>query len=384
MAEFKVREVGFEEEKSTQETEAALLEQHAEEQGEPVGEQKVEESVVSAEGAVVDVQHANESEDTNTIKAEVPNEVLTDDSVFSYIKDRYDKDINNLNDLFDERESNDALPEDVNAFLKFKKETGRGIEDFIAVNKDYDKANPDDLLYDYWKQTKPHLDNEDIDFELDSKFGFDEEVDEEDEVRRRKIAKKEELVKAKEYFGKQKEQYQMQIASRAEGVPDADREGYEAYRKYVEESKGLQDVSEKKRKIFEEETGKVFNKDFEGFKFAVEGKDLLYKPAEADKLRDSQSDINNFITSHLDDEGVIKDAAAYHRSIAVAMNPESFAKFFYEQGKADAVDDYSKESKNIDMNVRSAPEALSKGGFKVTALSEDHGNRLRIKSPKNR
>ena len=384
MAEFKVREVGFEEEKSTQETEAALLEQHAEEQGEPVGEQKVEESVVSAEGAVVDVQHANEEEDTNTVKAEVPNEVLTDDSVLSYIKDRYDKDVNNLNDLFDERESNDALPEDVNAFLKFKKETGRGIEDFVAVNKDYDKANPDDLLYDYWKQTKPHLDNEDIDFELDSKFGFDEEVDEEDEVRRRKIAKKEELVKAKEYFGKQKEQYQMPLESRAEGVPDADKEGYEAYRKYVEESKGLQDVSEKKRKIFEEETGKVFNKDFEGFKFAVEGKDLLYKPAEADKLRDSQSDINNFITSHLDDEGVIKDAAAYHRSIAVAMNPESFAKFFYEQGKADAVDDYSKESKNIDMNVRSAPEALSKGGFKVTALSEDHGNRLRIRSPKNR
>ena len=384
MAEFKVREVGFEEEKSTQETEAALLEQHAEEQGEPVGEQKVEESVVSAEGAVVDVQHANEEEDTNTVKAEVPNEVLTDDSVLSYIKDRYDKDVNNLNDLFDERESNDALPEDVNAFLKFKKETGRGIEDFVAVNKDYDKANPDDLLYDYWKQTKPHLDNEDIDFELDSKFGFDEEVDEEDEVRRRKIAKKEELVKAKEYFGKQKEQYQMPLESRAEGVPDADREGYEAYRKYVEESKGLQDVSEKKRKIFEEETGKVFNKDFEGFKFAVEGKDLLYKPAEADKLRDSQSDINNFITSHLDDEGVIKDAAAYHRSIAVATNPESFAKFFYEQGKSDAVDDYSKESKNIDMNVRSAPEALSKGGFKVTALSEDHGNRLRIRSPKNR
>ena len=384
MAEFKVREVGFEEEKSTQETEAALLEQHAEEQGEPVGEQKVEESVVSAEGAVVDVQHANESEDTNTIKAEVPDEVLTDDSVLSYIKDRYDKNIGNLTDLFQERESNEDLPEDVSAFLKFKKETGRGIEDFIAVNKDYDKANPDDLLYDYWKQTKPHLDNEDIDFELDSKFGFDEEVDEEDEVRRRKIAKKEELVKAKEYFGKQKEQYQMPLESRAEGVPDAEKEGYEAYRKYVEESKGLQDVSEKKRKIFEEETGKVFNKDFEGFKFAVEGKDLLYKPAEADKLRDSQSDINNFITSHLDDEGVIKDAAAYHRSIAVAMNPESFAKFFYEQGKADAVDDYSKESKNIDMNVRSAPEALSKGGFKVTALSEDHGNRLRIKSPKNR
>jgi len=384
MAEFKVREVGFEEEKSTQETEAALLDKHAEEQGEPVGEQKVEESVVSAEGVVVDVQHANEEEETNTIKAVVPNEVLTDDSVLSYIKDRYDKDVNNLNDLFDERESNDALPEDVSAFLKFKKETGRGIEDFVAVNKDYDKANPDDLLYDYWKQTKPHLDNEDIDFELDSKFGFDEEVDEEDEVRRRKIAKKEELVKAKEYFGKQKEQYQMPLESRAEGVPDADREGYEAYRKYVEESKGLQDVSEKKRKIFEEETGKVFNKDFEGFKFSVEGKDLLYKPAEADKLRESQSDINNFITSHLDDEGVIKDAAAYHRSIAVAMNPESFAKFFYEQGKSDAVDDYSKESKNIDMNVRSAPEALSKGGFKVTALNDDHGNRLRIRSPKNR
>ena len=177
MAEFKVREVDFEE-KSVQETEEALLQNHAEKHEEVVGESPVEENIVSA---TVEVKEENP-----TPVAKVDG-ALTDDSVLSYIKDRYGKEVNNLNDLFEAQASTEDLPEDVATFLKYKKDTGRGIEDFIAINKDYDSADPDDVLYEYWKQTKPHLDDDDIDFEIESRFNFDEDLDDEGEIKKRKI-----------------------------------------------------------------------------------------------------------------------------------------------------------------------------------------------------
>ena len=387
MAEFKVKAVDFEE-KSTQEIEQELVDKHAQENG--LAEEQVKvETTVDAAGNVVDSTTTKVDADGNEKKEEEKSEApaetpsLNDDSVLSFIKEKFGKEIDSLDNIFETKEAPE-LPEDVAAYWNFKKETGRSINDFVALNRDFDAMEPNNLLREYYKAMNPDLDGDDIDFELDSLFGYDEEYDDEKEVRRIKIAKKKELVKAKEYFEKQKEQFKMPLESRAEGSSGAESEDYLAYKKMVEESKGSQAENEKRRKFFEDETNKVFGNNFEGFGFEIEDKKLVYKPAEADKLKSAQSDINNFITSHLDDKGYIKDASAYHRSIAVATNPEAFAKFFYEQGKADAVGDYSKESKNIDMNVRSAPETLSKGGFKVTAISTDYGNRLRIKSPKNK
>ncbi len=387
MAEFKVKAVDFEE-KSTQEIEQELVDKHAQENG--LAEEQVKvETTVDAAGNVVDSTttkvEADGNEKKEEEKAEAPEETpsLNDDSVLSFIKNKFGKEIDSLDNIFETKEAPE-LPEDVAAYWNFKKETGRSINDFVALNKDFDDMEPNNLLREYYKAMNPDLDGDDIDFELDSLFGYDEEYDEEKEVRRIKIAKKKELVKAKEYSEKQKEQFKMPLESRAEGSSGAESEDYLAYKKMVEESKGSQADNEKRRKFFEDETNKIFGKDFEGFGFDIEDKKLVYKPAEADKLKSAQSDINNFIASHLDDKGYIKDANEYHRSIAVATNPEAFAKFFYEQGKSDAVGDYSKESKNIDMNVRSAPESLSKGGFKVTAISTSHGNGLRIKSPKNK
>tara|TARA_R100000005_G_C4999309_1_gene206032 strand:- start:1966 stop:3129 length:1164 start_codon:yes stop_codon:yes gene_type:complete len=387
MAEFKVKAVDFEE-KSTQEIEQELVDKHAQENG--LAEEQVKvETTVDAAGNVVDSTTTKVDADGNEKKEEEKSEApaetpsLNDDSVLSFIKEKFGKEIDSLDNIFETKEAPE-LPEDVAAYWNFKKETGRSINDFVALNRDFDAMEPNNLLREYYKAMNPDLDGDDIDFELDSLFGYDEEYDDEKEVRRIKIAKKKELVKAKEYFEKQKEQFKMPLESRAEGSSGAESEDYLAYKKMVEESKGSQAENEKRRKFFEDETNKVFGNNFEGFGFEIEDKKLVYKPAEADKLKSAQSDINNFITSHLDDKGYIKDASAYHRSIAVATNPEAFAKFFYEQGKADAVGDYSKESKNIDMNVRSAPESLSKGGFKVTAISTDYGNRLRIKSPKNK
>ena len=343
------------------------------------------EATVDASGQVVDTtttEVENKEEIEPTVE-EVPS--INDDSVLSFIKEKYGKEIDSLDNIFNSNETTTPeLPEDVAAYWNYKKETGRGINDFVALQQNFDNMDPDNLLMEYYKAINPDLDADDVKFELESSFGYDEEFDDEKEVRRVKIAKKKELVKAKKYFEEQKEQFKIPLESRAENVTGAESEDYLAYKKMVEESQGAQAENEKRRKFFEDETGKVFGNNFEGFGFEINGSNLVYKPAEADKLRTNQSDINNFINSHLDDKGYLKNAEAYHRSLAVAMNPEAFAKFFYEQGKADAVGDYSKESKNIDMNIRSAPQSVSKGGFKVTAISTDSGNRLRIRSPKNK
>jgi len=348
---FKVKEVSAEPEKSKQQIEAELLEKH-EQQFEDADAPKTEEKVAVEEPVSEKEEVATESTE------EVEQKELQDTDVLSYIKNRYkDKEINSIEELFEQRESNEELPEDVSTFLKFKKETGRGINDFVKLNKDFDKANPDSLLADYWSETKKHLDSDDIAFELEERFGYDEEMDEESEIRKIKIAKKEELVKAKEYFNKQKEQYKLPLESSSDFV--------------------------KRQEYFLDKTNKLFSEGFKGFEFKVGERELTYKPGNPEQLKKAQSDVTNFISSHVNEDGYLKDANAYHRALSVAMNPEAFAKYFYEQGQADAIGDVTRESKNVDMPVRKASESVSKGGFKVTAMSEERGSgKLRIRSKK--
>ena len=362
MAEFKVRDVAPEEEKSPQEIEATLLKKHEEQQEE------------SAEAA---------PETTEVVETPVAEEKEIEDAdVLSYIKNRYNRDINSVDELFETTASNDDLPEDVATYLKYKKETGRGIEDFVRLNKNLDAYDEDRLLEEYYKESNPHLDGEDIEFELDSKFAYDEDYDDESEIKKRKIAKKQELAKAKDYFENLKDQYKVPLeSSGSAGKLEAD-EDYKAYQDYVAKSKTVAEEQEKKRDYFYKKTDDLFDNNFEGFKFKVSDKEMVFNPGDAAQLKKSQSDVNNFINSHLDKNGMLKDAASYHKSLAVAMNPEAFAAFFYEQGKADAVENSARESKNIDM--RRAPETVKRGGFKVTGSVPSNGNRLVIKSNKNK
>ena len=237
-------------------------------------------------------------------------------------------------------------------------------------------------MEDYLKQTNPHLDDEDLSFEMSERFGYDEELDDEGEVRRRKIAKKKELVKAKEYFNKLKEQYKAPLESSDSFVPQSEKEGYEAYKKQAQESDDKQEHYKKRQEYFLDKTTKLFSEDFEGFDFTVGDKQMVYNPGSPEKLKEAQSDVTNYINSHISEEGYIKDAKEYHKSLAVAMNPEGFAKFFYEQGKSDAIGDVTRESKNVDMPVRRSPESINKGGMKVTSLETNHGSGLKIRSRK--
>jgi len=373
--EIKVREVSGAEEKSTAEIESTLLAKTEEPQ-----ESVKEEAIVSAEGNVEVTTSTTEEQVEAPLNDPEPIK-LSEEEVLSFIGNRYGEEVASLDDLVNRRKESEPLPEDIAKYMAYKKETGRGFEDFVKLNRDVDSMDEDQLLFEYWKNEKPHLDSDDIDFELSEKFAYDED-DEESSIRKQKIAKKEELAKAKDYFNSLKETYKTKVES-TDFIPADQLEDFSAYKKYKEEQDMAQKSQMEKSDYFAKKTNELFNKNFEGFEFKVSDKVFKYKPTETSKLKESQSNLNNFITKHLDEKGYIKDASAYHKSLSLAMNPDAVAKYFYEQGKADAVGDITKESKNVDMSgIRNATQSISSGGFKVTSVSQPSSSGLTIKSNK--
>jgi hypothetical protein len=372
--EFKVKAVEFEE-KSVAEKEAELLD-GLETHSDPDGVVKVDLSQDEPEPLVDENQNPDPVQELD----------LDDNKVLSYLGKRWNKEITSLDDLVQEREQAEELPEDVSAFLKYKKETGRGIEDFMKLNVDYNAMDEDTLLYQYAKEQNPGLDPEEIKFELDTKFSYDEDFDDEKQVKKTKLERKKELNKAREYFNSLKEQYKVPLESREAFVPQEEKDAYESYKQYKQAAASEQEELQRRSKVFAEKTNELFSDKFEGFKFNIdENKAVTFKPAEAKVLLQEQSNVNNFLSKFIGEDGVLKDAEQFHRAIAIASNPDKFAKFFYEKGMTEAVETVSKESKNIDM-TRQATQVTKKtdGTFQVKAVEPSYGNRLVIKQkPKN-
>lgn len=372
--EFKVKAVEFEE-KSVSEKEAELLE-GLETHSDPDGVVKVDLS-----------QDASTIEPITEGNPDPVQELdLDDNKVLSYLGKRWNKEITSLDELVQERSQAEELPEDVSAFLKYKRETGRGIEDFMKLNVDYSSMDEDTLLYQYAKEQNPGLDPDEVKFELETKFSYDEDFDDDKHIKKVKLERKKELNKAREYFNSLKEQYKVPLESREAFVPQEEREAYESYKQYKQTATSEQEEQQKRSKYFADKTNELFSDKFEGFKFNIdENKAVTFKPADAKTLLNEQSSLSNFVNKFLNEEGYLKDAELFHRAIAIASNPEKFAKFFYEKGMTEAVETVSKESKNIDM-TRQATQMTKKtdGTFQVRAVEPSYGNRLVIKQkPKN-
>ena len=371
-SEFKVRAVEFEE-KSMAEKEAALLE-------------GLEDHSSDNDTIKVDLTEDQPAAEP-IVDNNPPQEVdLDDNKVLSYLGKRWNKEITSLDELVEQRSQAEELPEDVSAFLKYKKDTGRGIEDFMKLNVDYSAMDEDSLLYQYHKENNPELDADEVKFELESKYSYDEDFDDDKHIKKVKLERKKELTKARDYFNKLKEQYKAPLESRDAFVPAEEKEAYESYKQYKQAATSEQEEQTKRSQFFADKTSELFSDKFEGFKFAIdEDKALTYKPAEAKSLLEEQSSLKNFVNKFLNEEGYLKDAELFHRAIAIASNPDKFAKFFYEKGMSDTVDTVSKESKNIDM-VRQSTQMTKKadGGFQVRSVESGFGNRLVIKQkPKN-
>ncbi len=385
--ELKVRAVEAVEEKSVQEVEQELLDKHEEkfsdssetkEDNPQVKMDFVEESVVE------DTPKTEEEKIEDTPEpVEEPAE-LSEQDVLSYIGKRYGKEINSLDELNAARQEAEELPEDVAAYFKYKKETGRGIEDYVKLQRDFSAMNPDSLLREYLTVTEGEgLDPEDIDSLMED-YSWDEELDDESVIKKTKLAKKKTIAKAKKFFNEQKELYKQPLESRPVVDSQSNNEELQEYRQYLESVKTQQQESEAKRDWFLKETDKVFTEDFKGFDFVLDDKTVTFSPGDAQTIKKTQETPMNFINKYLDDKGLIKDAAGYHRALSIAMNPDKFAKFFYEQGKSEATEDVIRKTKNINMSERRAPEVTNKGGFQVKSVNPDSGRGLKIRSIKRK
>ena len=383
---IKVREVTTEE-KSSQQIEQELLDKHEQKQEEASQQETVEEVKEEVE-VKEDVQEEEvqeeikEEPETPPVVEEqppVPQE-LAEDEVLSYIGKRYGKQINSIDELISKREEAEELPSDVAAYLKYKKETGRGFDDYAKLQKDYTDLSPDALLREYYSITEEGLDSEDIS-SLIEEFDYDEETHEPAEIKKLKLAKKKEIAKAKRFLKQQQEQQKPPLESR-ESSATANNEELIEYRQYLETAKSQQEDANLKREWFVKKSDEVFSSEFKGFKFNIGDNDIVYAPGSASELKKAQETPLNFVNKYLDSNGYIKDAEGYHKALAIAMNPEKFAQFFYEQGKSQATDDVIRKTKNVDMTERSAPEVSVKSGFQVKSVSQPSSKGLRIKSIK--
>ena len=383
--EIKVRELTDVEEKSVQEVEQELLDKHQAQQElkfeETSSKDSNEEPVVEQE----DKSQAQETTEQATKKVEEPVEEtpqpkeLSEEEVLSFIGSRYGKEINSIDELISAREEAPVMPEDVAAYFKYKKETGRSLEDFVRLQKDYSNLNSDALVREYLTITEEGLDPEDINSLMED-YEFDEEVDDESVIKKTKLAKKKIIAKAKRFFKDQQEQYKVPLESRENSFNDT--EEYKAYKQYVQSAQSQQEEAKRKGEYFVKKTDEVFNNEFKGFKFNLDESDVYFSPGSASELKKMQETPMNFVKKFLDDQGLLKDAEGYHRSLAIAMNPDKFARFFYEQGKSSATEDVMRKTKNINMSERSSPETIVKSGFQVKSVSSPSSSGLRIKSRK--
>jgi|TARA_Y100000401_G_scaffold26053_4_gene18420 hypothetical protein len=379
--EIKVKAVGDSAEKSTQQREQELLDKH---------EQSLEQKETTSETPVVKevkeetpVEPKAQEEKVEEEKPVLEKADLTEEEVLSHINKRYNKNIDSVDDLFASRETQEELPEDVAAYLKYKKDTGRGIEDYVKLNQNFDDMDPDNLLRKYFKETEEGLDDEDIAFKMEE-FDGDEELDEPSDIKRKKIAKKKVIAKAKKYFTELKEKYNKPLESSGNEVSQSDSKEYQEYKQYLKDAKTYEEETTKKRNWFDKKTNEVFSSEFKGFEFTLDDKRVIFSPGNASELKSAQSTPMNFVKKYLDESGLIKDAKGYHRALAIAMNPDRFAQFFYEQGKSNATEDVMRKTKNINMSERRVPESTQKGGMQFKSLSQASSRGLKIKSIKKK
>ena len=285
-------------EKSKVEIEEQLLKEHEEKFETSKSDTNVERVDTSNESANSDTKQEEVQQEGETQK-ETPTSELNDEDVLSYIKNRYDKNIESVDQLFDEKESNEELPEDVAAYFKYKKETGRGINDFVKTQQNYDEMDSNKLLSQYYSQTEEGLDSEDIKDLMVDKFGYDEDLDEPAAIKKIERAKKRELVKAKKFLNEQKDKYKTPLESSGGGLSKESMEEFNSYKSYIEESNTAKEAQKKRYDYFLNKTDEVFNDEFKGFEFKVGEKSFTFKPGDKDELKSKQSNVNNFVLKNI-------------------------------------------------------------------------------------
>jgi len=350
-------------------------------------EPEVTKVIIKEEDDAVQAQETNdsnaiieESQDSGDSK-EVVEEVRTSDeeveSPLTVVEDTDEQQTEVAKEVEQAVQEQRVLPENIEKLVSFMEETGGTVQDYVRLNADYTNVNNTSLIREYYKQTKPHLDSEDVSLLLED-FDFDEDIDEPKDIRKKKIAFKEEAAKAKDFLEGLKSKYYDEIKLRP-GVTQDQQKATDFFNRYNEEQNSIK----QKQDIFLNKTSNLFTNDFEGFDFKVSDKKFRYSIKNPSQVGEQQSDISNFIKTFLNDKGEIQDAKGYHKALYAARNADTIAQHFYEQGKADAVKDVMAKSKNISTEPRqTASGDVFVNGLKVKAVSGLDSSKLKIKTKK--
>ena len=270
------------------------------------------------------------------------------------------------------------IPENVEDLVKFMNETGGSLEDYVRLNADYESVDDKALLKEYYKSKKKNLTDEEISFLIEDKFDFDEDLDEEVDIKRKKLAFKEEVGDARDFLNGLKDKYYKEVKLGSKLLPEQ-REAVEFFNRYNEQQKETEKLASTQKERFEQETNKVFNDEFKGFEFNVGEKKYRYNVKDVSSVREQQSDLLNVFGKYIENN-VLTNGRDYHKSLFAAANPDAIANHFYEQGRADAVKGITAEAKNINMDARkTAGEYVDAGGVKVRVVSGDSGPKLKMK-----
>jgi len=274
------------------------------------------------------------------------------------------------------------LPENVKKLIDFMADTGGDLEDYVRLNRDVSSIDDQDALREYYRDTKPHLSSEEISFLMEDQFAYDESIDDERDIKRRKLARKEQVAEARAYLDRQKSKYYEEIKAGSKLTPEQQK-AVDFFNRYNKESEQTQKTVEKQKLVFNKKTQQVFNDKFKGFDYNVGDKTYRYSVKDAEQVKNTQSDINNFVGKFLDENNTMSDAKGYHKSLFTAMNADAVARHFYEQGKADALKETVAKSKNINMDPRQSHGVVEAGGIKVRVLGDDSNSfKFKMKSKK--
>ena len=333
----------------------------------PSSEEVVEEVRVADENAEEPVQNEEQS----------VLEEITEEEVQEQVEDLQD-DIAEA--IEEQKQTGVDLPDNIQKVVDFINETGGTLEDYVKLNTDYSSLNEQQLLREYYETTRPHLEADEISFLMEDNFSYDEELDEERDVRKKKIAYKEELAKAKNHLEGLKSKYYEEIKAGSRLNPEQQK-AVEFFNRYNKEKEANLKQAEQQSSIFNKKTENVFSKDFKGFDFNVGEKKFRFKVNNIDEVKTTQSDINNFVKKFLNEKNEMSDAAGYHKSLFTAMNADAVAQHFYEQGKADAMRSSMEKSKNIDMEPRGTHEKVkASNGWTVRSVSGGDSASFKIKT----
>ena len=358
-----------------------------EEKTDAVQEQSTDESVLrsseqseeTGQEAEVGLQEVGEeNKETPVIEEVIENETSNDEA--PVVAEQEESKIEQAEEnKVETKEPEINLPENIQDLVKFMDETGGTLEDYVRLNADYSNVDDNTLLVEYYKQTKPHLSYDEIQFLMEDNFSYDEEVDEDRDIRRKKLALKEEVANAKSFLNGLKDQYYKEVKLGSKLNPEQQK-AMDFFNRYSEEQKSAEELLQKQTSHFKQETDKVFNNDFKGFNFKVGEKKYRFNVSDVNKVKETQSDLLNVFNKYISDDKLLTDAQGFHKSLFAASNPDALANHFYEQGKADAIKQMTAEAKNINMDPRKTADGyIEAGGVKVKALSGDSSSKLKLK-----